>query len=82
MIKEQDKIFTNLNGLSPFNLPDAKKRGDWSQTKKFLDNGSEWIIEQIKNSQLRGRGGAGFPTGTKWSFVPKKPIPAKASLII
>ena len=77
MIKEQDKIFTNLNGLSPFNLPDAKKRGDWSQTKKFLDNGSEWIIEQIKNSQLRGRGGAGFPTGTKWSFVPKKTDPSQ-----
>ena len=77
MIKEQDKIFNNLNGLSPFNLADAKKRGDWSQTKKFLDNGSEWIIEQIKNSQLRGRGGAGFPTGTKWSFVPKKTDPSQ-----
>jgi NADH-quinone oxidoreductase subunit F len=75
MLKEQDKIFTNLYGKFPFNLINAKQRGDWSQTKKFLDNGGEWIIEQIKNSGLRGRGGAGFPTGTKWSFVPKKTDP-------
>ncbi|NCA28633.1 MAG: NADH-quinone oxidoreductase subunit NuoF, partial [Proteobacteria bacterium] len=73
--KNQDKIFTNLYGFEPNSLESSKKRGDWLDTKKFLDNGSEWIIEQIKNSGLRGRGGAGFPTGTKWSFVPKKTNP-------
>ena len=72
MLKEQDKIFTNLNGHKPYNLKEAKLRGDWLDTKKFLDLGSESLIEQVKNSQLRGRGGAGFPTGTKWSFIPKK----------
>jgi len=77
MLKNQDKIFTNLYGFEPNNLESSKKRGDWLDTKKFLDNGSEWIIEQIKNSGLRGRGGAGFPTGTKWSFVPKKTNPSE-----
>ena len=75
MLKQQDKIFTNLYGFEPSSLDSAKKRGNWNDTKKFLDQGSEWIIEQIKNSGLRGRGGAGFPTGTKWSFVPKKTNP-------
>jgi NADH-quinone oxidoreductase subunit F len=75
MLKEQDKIFTNLNGHKSYNLKEAKLRGDWSETKKFLDLGSESLIEQVKNSQLRGRGGAGFPTGTKWSFIPKKTDP-------
>jgi NADH-quinone oxidoreductase subunit F len=72
MLNQQDKIFTNLYGYQPSDLENAKKRGDWTDTKKFLDNGSEWIIEQVKASGLRGRGGAGFPTGMKWSFAPKK----------
>ncbi len=75
MLKNQDKIFTNLHGQQSYELNSAIKRGDWKDTKKFLDQGSEWIIDQIKNSFLRGRGGAGFPTGTKWSFVPKKTDP-------
>ncbi|MCE2687278.1 MAG: NADH-quinone oxidoreductase subunit NuoF [Rickettsiales bacterium] len=72
MIKESDKIFTNLYGYQSSKLEEAKQRGDWLNTKSFLDNGSEWIIEQVKQSGLRGRGGAGFPTGMKWSFIPKK----------
>lgn len=75
MLKEQDKIFTNLYGLQPADLAHARKRGDWNRTKEFLDQGCEWLIQQIKDSGLRGRGGAGFPTGTKWSFVPKKSDP-------
>ena len=75
MLKEQDKIFTNLQGLESPNLAAARKRGDWHDTKKFLDHGAEWLIQQVKDSSLRGRGGAGFPTGMKWSFVPKKADP-------
>lgn len=78
MLKEKDKIFTNLYGYQSANLKDSQLRGDWSETKKFLDCGAEWLIQQIKDSGLRGRGGAGFPTGMKWSFVPKKSNPSES----
>ena len=72
MLKHEDHIFTNLNGYNSFKLKDAKSRGCWSDTKKIIDRGSDWIIEEIRLSGLRGRGGAGFPTGLKWSFIPEK----------
>ena len=75
MLLEQDKIFTNLSGAQSWNLAAAQQRGDWLDTKKFVQSESEWLIQQIKDSNLRGRGGAGFPTGMKWSFVPKKTNP-------
>ena len=71
MLKEKDKIFRNLYGYENWNLEGAKSRGIWSNTNKLIVNGSEYIIEEIKKSKLRGRGGAGFPTGLKWSFMPK-----------
>ena len=73
MLKTKDKIFTNLFGVNSFTLNDAMSRGDWSQTKDFIQKGSDWIIDEVKKSELRGRGGAGFPTGLKWSFMPKDP---------
>ena len=73
MLKTKDKIFTNLFGDNSFTLNDAMSRGDWSQTKDFIQKGSDWIIDEVKKSELRGRGGAGFPTGLKWSFMPKDP---------
>ena len=71
MIADKDKIFTNLYGKEAPYLEAAKKRGDWDQTKSFIVKGRDWIVEQVKNSGLRGRGGAGFSTGMKWSFMPK-----------
>lgn len=53
-------------------IKDAMKRGDWYKTKDIMWMGPEWIIEEMKKSGLRGRGGAGFPSGLKWSFMPKK----------
>ena len=72
MLKDEDRIFTNLYGFHDFGLKGARARGDWAGTKSFLEKGPEWIIEEVKNSGLRGRGGAGFSTGMKWSFMPKK----------
>ncbi len=71
MLNPKDRIFTNLSGTEPFNLEAAQGRGDWDGTKRLMELGREGIIEAIKSSGLRGRGGAGFSTGTKWGFMPK-----------
>jgi len=72
-LHDKDRIFTNLYGYQPWNLKAAQARGDWDDTKAILAKGQDAIIEEIKASGLRGRGGAGFPTGMKWSFMPKEP---------
>ena len=71
-LSDKDRIFTNLYGLQDWRLPAAQKRGNWDGTKGILEKGRDWIIEEMKQSGLRGRGGAGFPTGMKWSFMPKQ----------
>ena len=71
MLGDQDRIFTNIYGLHDAFLAGSKSRGDWDGTKEILAKGREWVIESIKESGLRGRGGAGFSTGLKWSFMPK-----------
>ncbi|MFN3232692.1 MAG: NADH-quinone oxidoreductase subunit NuoF [Alphaproteobacteria bacterium] len=72
MLADKDRIFTNLYGIHDFGLDGARSRGDWDGTKDLLDKGQDWIIDQLKESGLRGRGGAGFPTGLKMSFMPKE----------
>ncbi|MDG2243938.1 MAG: NADH-quinone oxidoreductase subunit NuoF [Rhodospirillaceae bacterium] len=71
MLQDQDRIFTNLYGEHDWRLAGARSRGDWDATKELIHMGRDWIIEEMKASGLRGRGGAGFPTGLKWSFMPK-----------
>jgi NADH-quinone oxidoreductase subunit F len=71
MLADKDRIFTNLYGLHDSGLAAAKMRGQWDGTKLLIDQGHDWIINEVKQSGLRGRGGAGFPTGLKWSFMPK-----------
>ena len=72
MLSDKDRIFRNLYGVEDWGLESAMARGAWDGTKRFIDNGHDWIVEEIKASGLRGRGGAGFPTGLKWSFMPKE----------
>ncbi|EFL89992.1 NADH-quinone oxidoreductase subunit NuoF [Ahrensia sp. R2A130] len=72
MLQDKDRIFTNIYGLHDKSLKGAMSRGHWSETKQFIANGRDWVINQTKASGLRGRGGAGFPTGLKWSFMPKE----------
>jgi len=73
MLADKDRIFTNLYGLHDWGLKGARARGAWDGTKAILERGRDKIIDEVKASGLRGRGGAGFPTGLKWSFMPKKP---------
>jgi NADH-quinone oxidoreductase subunit F len=72
MLQDRDRIFTNLYGFHSPDLQGAKLRGAWDGTKFLLEKGRDWIIDEMKASGLRGRGGAGFPTGLKWSFMPKQ----------
>jgi len=72
MLSDKDRIFTNLYGFHDWRLAGARKRGDWDGTKELMANGHDWVTDQVKASGLRGRGGAGFPTGMKWSFMPKE----------
>jgi len=70
-LTDQDRIFTNLYGEQDWRLKDAKKRGDYYMTREIMQMGPDWIVQEMKDSGLRGRGGAGFPSGLKWSFMPK-----------
>ena len=72
MLQDQDRIFKNIYCQDDWRLAGARRRGIWDNTKVLLEAGPDKIIDDIKASELRGRGGAGFPTGMKWSFMPKQ----------
>ena len=82
MLKDSDRIFTNLYGVHDSGLVASRTRGAWDGTAGLIEKGHDWIVEQIKESGLRGRGGAGFPTGLKFSFMPKEPDPRRPQYLI
>ncbi|MCL6730637.1 NADH-quinone oxidoreductase subunit NuoF [Sphingomonas hankyongi] len=81
-LADKDRIFTNVYGFQEPWLKAAQLRGDWDDTAKLIQIGQDAIIDKIKASGLRGRGGAGFPTGMKWSFMPKEPKPGKPNFLV
>ncbi|MEO6153795.1 MAG: NADH-quinone oxidoreductase subunit NuoF [Croceibacterium sp.] len=81
-LADKDRIFTNLYGYQDWRLKAAEARGDWDNTKALMAVGQDAVIEEIKASGLRGRGGAGFPTGMKWSFMPKESKDGRPSFLV
>ena len=82
MLDDKDRIFTNIYGWQGADLKSAQARGDWAGTKDVMAKGQDWIIDEVKKSDLRGRGGAGFPTGMKWSFMPKESKDGRPSYLV
>src|SRR5918996_816790 len=82
MLQDKDRIFKNLYGLHSWRLKAARARGAWDGTKQIIERGHEAIIEEVKGSGLRGRGGASFPTRLKWSFMPKQSDGRPSYLVI
>lgn len=82
MLPDKDRIFTNLYGFESWQLDGARARGVWRDTAALMAVGRDKIIEDVKASGLRGRGGAGFSTGMKWSFMPKEVKPGKPHYLI
>ena len=82
MLADKDRIFTNVYGFQDWGLKSAQKRGDWDDTKALIARGQDSILDEIKASGLRGRGGAGFPTGLKWSFMPKESKDGRPSFLV
>ncbi|EHK56603.1 NADH dehydrogenase I subunit F, partial [Mesorhizobium alhagi CCNWXJ12-2] len=72
MLQDKDRIFNNIYGRFDRSLKGAMARGHWDGTAGIIAKGRDWIVNEMKASGLRGRGGAGFPTGLKWSFMPKQ----------
>ena len=60
MLADKDRIFSNLYGFHGADLKSALMRGNWDGTKLFIDKGRDWIVNEMKASGLRGRGGARF----------------------
>ena len=82
MLSDKDRIFTNLYGFADTGLAGARSRGDWDGTKALMAKGRASIIDEVKASGLRGRGGAGFSAGMKWSFMPKEEGPRPHFLVV
>ncbi len=81
-MRDTDRIFSNLDGRQGPELAAARARGDWDATGELVRRGRDAIVGAVRDSGLRGRGGAGFSTGLKWSFMPKVATPERPHYLI
>ncbi len=75
--KELVKVLRLAGRIDPINLQSYFDNGGYSALKKALAMSPEAVVNAVKQSGLRGRGGGGFPTGMKWSFLAAKTAPEK-----
>ena len=78
---DEVKVVSKRFGQGAADIEKYIELGGYEAIRKCLAQGPDWLIEEMKASNLRGRGGAGFPTGMKWSFVPKQSAKPKYVLI-
>jgi NADH-quinone oxidoreductase subunit F len=78
---EEVKIVSSRFGQGATDIDRYIELGGYASVRQAIEQGQDWIIAQMKASNLRGRGGAGFPTGLKWSFVPKQSEKLKYVLV-
>lgn len=81
-LADEDRIFTNLYGRHDWHLDSATSRGDWHKTKEIITKGSEWIINELNNSGVRGRGGAYFPLCKKLKYMQMSKVDPPRYLVV
>ncbi|BAL81320.1 NADH-quinone oxidoreductase subunit NuoF [Caldisericum exile] len=66
----QERVLLKRVGvINPESIEEYIAEDGYMALEKAIENGPEWVLEEVKASELRGRGGAGFPTGKKWEFT-------------
>lgn len=81
-LQRSDLCFPNLEGKEEWAIKGYQSRGGYTGLKEILQTAPDVIIDTLKKSALRGRGGAGFSTGMKWSFMPKPDVSKKPHYLV